>query len=119
MIYFFGWGEIPNTPTISYNNFNSNTNYAIYTTASNNINATYNWWGTTDTELIAQQIYDYRKDFSIGNVTFIPFLTEPNSNASPIIPEFSSPLILSLFMTATLSATLFYFKKRKREAEPT
>jgi hypothetical protein len=114
MIYFFGWGEIPNTPTISYNNFYSNTNYAVYTTASNNINATYNWWGTTDTELISQQIFDYRKDFSIGNVTFVPFLAEPNPSASPVIPEFSYPAISVLFMIATLLITVICFKKRKR-----
>ncbi len=114
MIYFFGWGEIPNTPTISYNNFNSNTNYAIYMTASNNVNAGYNWWGTTDPELIAQQIYDYRKDFSIGNVTYVPFLTEPNPDAVPI-PEFPSWTILPLMMIGTL-AIVINFKKRSKEA---
>jgi hypothetical protein len=93
MVYFFGYGEVPNNPIINYNNFYSNvnylntnysnTNYAVYTTASNNINATYNWWGTTNTQLISQQIYDYRNDFGIGNVTFVPYLTEQNSQAMP------------------------------------
>jgi hypothetical protein len=116
IIYFFGFGELPNTPTIMYNNLASNINYAIYNTASNNITATYNWWGTNDTELISQQIYDYRKDFSLGNVTFTPFLVSPNPDtfpAAPVIPEFSSWSILPLFMIVTLLVSIVYFRKRK------
>ena len=105
-IYFFGFGELPNNPTIAYNNFQSNTNYAVYTTASNNINATYNWWGTTDTELIHQQIYDYRNDFSIGNVTFDPLLTEQNSQAMPLVNITETPIPTQPSSTASAPASV-------------
>jgi hypothetical protein len=53
----------------------------------NNVNATYNWWGTTDTQAINQTIYDYKDNYSEGNVTFVPFLTSPNAQA----PTFVNP----------------------------
>ncbi len=81
--FFFGFGESPNNPTIAYNDFSANGNYSIYTTASNNVTAANNWWGTTDPQMISLQIYDFRKDFSIGNVTFSPILAKPNPQAMP------------------------------------
>ena len=41
------------------------------------INATYNWWGTTNMTLIEQHIYDYYDDYTVGKVIYVPFLTEP------------------------------------------
>jgi hypothetical protein len=81
--YFFGWGEVVATPTILNNNIYANTNYNIYLAVSNNVNATNNWWGTTDTQSINQTIYDSKNDFNLGTVNFIPFLTEPNPAAVP------------------------------------
>lgn len=78
-----GHGEEPNNPTLNYNNLYSNTKYSVYMTASNNVDGTYNWWGTTDPESIQQQLYDYRNDFGIGNLTFTPFLTAQNNQAMP------------------------------------
>jgi hypothetical protein len=40
-----------------------------------------NWWGTTDTDLINQSIYDYYDDFNFGKINYLPILTEPNPNA--------------------------------------
>ena len=66
------------------NNIMQNTNYSIYLQqSSGNINATYNWWGTTGQSAISNSIYDYYKDFTLGQVTFTPFLTSPNSEAMP------------------------------------
>lgn len=42
------------------------------------INATYNWWGTTDAQAINQTIYDYKKNFHFGKVIFVPFLISKN-----------------------------------------
>jgi parallel beta-helix repeat protein len=74
------------------NNIYDNTNYNLYLHTDNTIgnpehdvNATYNWWGTTDTSLIDQSIRDYKDDFNLGSVTFTPFLTAPNPEA-PAIP---------------------------------
>jgi parallel beta-helix repeat protein len=71
--------------TIIYNNIHDNSNYNIYleSDATSDINATYNWWGTTDLLAINQSIYDKKRDFNLGTVTFVPFLTEPNSQAMP------------------------------------
>ena len=72
------------SPTIIYNNIYGSTDHNFHlTNIKNNINATQNWWGTTDAQAIAQTIFDYKKDFNLGNVTFVPFLTEPNSQAIP------------------------------------
>ena len=48
-----------------------------------NIVATNNWWGTTDTAVIDQKIYDYNDDFNLGKVNYTPFLTSANPQAVP------------------------------------
>ena len=68
-------------PTILYNDIQNNSNYNFYLQASVNVNATYNWWGTTDIPSINQTIYDFKNDFNLGTVNFIPFLTAPNPAA--------------------------------------
>ena len=77
------------TSTIIYNNIYKNS-FNIYLGSSltnnanpNNVNATYNWWGTTDTQGINQTVYDFKDDFTLGTVTFVPFLTAPNAEAVP------------------------------------
>ncbi len=67
--------------TIFYNNIYANTNYNINLGLGSNINATYDWWGTTDTSAINQTIYDFKDNFNLGIVTFAPFLTAPNPQA--------------------------------------
>ncbi len=75
------WAGIPFSPSIFYNNIYANTNYNINSAVPNNINATYNWWGTTDTQAISQTIYDYYDNFNVGVVTYSPLLTAPNTKA--------------------------------------
>jgi len=85
--------------TINYNNIEGYDKYSIeLQETSNNIDATNNWWGTTDTQTINLTIRDFKYDFYLGKVNFVPFLTEPN----PVIPEFQSWVFLSLLLTATL-----------------
>ncbi len=79
------------TPTIKYNNLQSNTNYTFYLGESNNVDLTYNWWGTTDQQAINQSIYDFKNDFNLGIVTFLPFLTAPNPQAPTISNPISTP----------------------------
>jgi hypothetical protein len=83
---------------------------------------------TTDTQAINQTIYDFKNDFNLGSLTFIPFLSSPNTQAptsptstpepsttpspsvsdspipSPTVPELSwlviLPLLLSVFFLA-------------------
>ena len=96
------------SPLINNNNFINNSEYNIdlSSNAHNDINATYNWWGTTDTQTINQSIYDFKNDFTLGTVNFVPFLTEPNPNApsipTDIIPEFTSWVILTILLAVSL-----------------
>jgi hypothetical protein len=74
------------SPTITWNNIENSSQYNIkLSETSNDINASNNWWGTTDSQAINQTIYDFKDDFNLGNVSFVPFLTAPNPEA-PTIP---------------------------------
>jgi hypothetical protein len=98
-------GNYDGIPTIIYNNIHDNSDYNIQLAedTEKDINATYNWWGTTDVSAINQSIYDFKNDFYLGTVNFVPFLTEPNpEEMSTPIPEFQSWIILPLLITATL-----------------
>jgi hypothetical protein len=45
------------------------------------VDASSNWWGTTDLLAINQSIYDFKRDFNLGVVTFTPILESPNPAA--------------------------------------
>jgi len=76
------------TPTIQNNNLQNNSNYNFDLSAPNNVDATNNWWGTTNQSAISNTIYDYNQDFTLGQVTFTPFLTAP----SPQAPNLNTPI---------------------------
>ncbi|MCW4023503.1 MAG: hypothetical protein NWF01_00505 [Candidatus Bathyarchaeota archaeon] len=61
------------------------------------VDATNNWWGTTDSSAINQTFYDYYTDFILGKVIYIPFLTapDPQTPTSTTIPSFTSIPTLS------------------------
>lgn len=114
---------------IVYNNIMNYTQHSIaLSLVSTPINATYNWWGTTDTQAINLTIHDFKYDINLGTVNFVPFLTEPNSQAPstsfsitmpappplPLIPEFPSWMILPFLIIATLLAALVSRRKRYR-----
>jgi len=44
------------------------------------VNATYNWWGTTNETLIEKYIYDYYDDYNLGKVLYKPYLVPPIAN---------------------------------------
>lgn len=114
----------PQPSTIMYNNIQNNSNYNIYldSYATNDVNAAYNWWGTTDTSAINQSIFDKKKNFNLGTVSFVPFLAAPNSQATPDststprIPEFPSWIILALLTIATLAVAAAF--RRKIQTKP-
>jgi len=73
---------------VNYNNIYDNSGYNInlYMDGAypkNDVEATYNWWGTTDSQAISQKIHDNKNDFNLGKVNFTPFLTEQNPQAMP------------------------------------
>ena len=93
--------------TIVYNNIQNNFEYNVGLRGGSNVNVTYNWWGKTETQAINQTLFDFKNDFNLGTITFIPFLTEPNPEVEPsstrIIPEFPSWTLLPLFLTVTFA----------------
>lgn len=72
---------VEGSPAISYNNFLGTGGITV--SSSNNLDAAYNWWGTTETASIDQKIRDYNDDFNLGKVVYTPFLTEKNPQAMP------------------------------------
>ncbi|WGM89470.1 MAG: right-handed parallel beta-helix repeat-containing protein [Candidatus Bathyarchaeum tardum] len=95
--------------TINYNNIEDYNNSIYLTDTYGTIDATNNWWGTTDTETIGLSIHDSKYSLDLGTVNFTPFLTEPNPNAQPkyIIPEFPTWTILPLAAVIILVAIIF------------
>ncbi len=76
-----------NQSVLMDNNIYGNINMSIKLEASSKatyINASNNWWGTTDTVVISQSIYDSKNNSSLGTLVFIPVLSTPNSQSMPI-----------------------------------
>ena len=72
-----------NVPSIINNNIYGNSYNAKLYGVSQQISLINNWWGTTDVQAINQTIYDFKDDFTLGTVNFVPFLTAPNLEATP------------------------------------
>jgi hypothetical protein len=103
-IYVYIW-NYDGIPTVIYNNIHDNSDYNIQLDKDTKkpINATNNWWGTVDTQSINQTIYDFKYDFNLPKINFVPFLTEPiPEEMSTPIPEFPSWTILPLLLLGCL-----------------
>jgi len=70
---------------------------------SNNINAVSNWWGTTSTQIIGQTIYDSKFNASLGQVSFVPFLNQPNVQAPPASSPTPTPTLSPTPTTASFT----------------
>lgn len=83
--------------TTSSTRLTGNNIYANHTTydvamrfdATQSVTATSNYWGTIDQATIQSRIYDSNQDLNVGTVNFIPFLTEPEPTAPPILYQLS------------------------------
>jgi hypothetical protein len=73
--------------TLKNNNIYSNTNYDLFLIGSGNLDATNNYWGTTNSDSIAQKIFDSTDDFTLGTVAYTQFLSTPSLSAP------SAPLV--------------------------
>ena len=60
------------------NNFFNNTSYELYHDGTSTINARYNYWGTGDSTMVAERIYDYYDNTAKGKVYFGPFAQVPS-----------------------------------------
>ena len=123
------------TFTLIYNNIQGNSyNFYLFSGETSNVNAANNWWGTSDPQAINQTIYDFKNDFTLGTVDFVPFLTSPNPQAqiynpvtlpsptpsssvspslTPTVPEFRGGTIPVLLIIMAVAGLLVYFKKHK------
>ena len=99
---------------INYNNIENYGEKSIYLINTlGNVDATNNWWGTTNTQTINLTIHDYKYDLDLSKVNFAPFLTEQNTEAtSDPIPEFASWIILPLFLAVTFVSVVIKKKIR-------
>ena len=81
------WVSNSYEPTIRENSLLNNTlNIQLttdYSGHSNNVDASNNWWGTTDIQAINQTMHDFKDDFTLGTVNFVPILNSPNPQALP------------------------------------
>ena len=57
-----------------------NAGYDFYNNTSNTQFAKYNYWGFTDSALIASRIYDHQDSPGLGAVHFVPFATQIEFN---------------------------------------
>jgi parallel beta-helix repeat protein len=75
-----------NQSIMTNNNIYENANISIKLEASTltSINASNNWWGTTDTTAISQSIYDSKNNSGLGTVIFMPVLSTPIPQTIPI-----------------------------------
>jgi uncharacterized protein YxeA len=62
--------------TLQNNNILNNSQNSIYLSTSNNLEAANNYWGTTNIQSINQTIRDFKNDFKLGVVNFVPILNE-------------------------------------------
>ncbi len=63
------------------NNIIDNNESSLRTMSSKTIDASNNWWGTTDNESIKESIYDNEDDIYVGTVKFEPVLPGPSTTA--------------------------------------
>jgi hypothetical protein len=62
-------------PEAHYNSFIDANRWVWVNNSPYDVDATYNWWGTTDPDSIDQLIYDHNDDPDYGTVHYEPFLT--------------------------------------------
>ena len=75
------WGRpssIDYQAEINYNNIINNvSNYYIYSLSDDDIRADNNYWGTSDTLIVDEKIYDYYDNISFGKVFYEPIAIQP------------------------------------------
>jgi len=80
VIYNNQSGIISNIGPVHRSKIFSNFPYDFVVVSSGDVNATLNWWGTTNETVIKERIYDYHDDYNLGRVLYKPFLMPPVAN---------------------------------------
>lgn len=87
---------------IIHNNILGNRGYGLNSQVTDiDFSAEQNWWGTDNTSLIGEYIYDFFGDFSYKQVNYSPILSYPEDSAP--IP---APRIIDIQNTSTVSVNL-------------
>jgi hypothetical protein len=125
-----------NVPAITNNNIYRNSYNAKLVGVSSQISLPSNWWGTNDIPSINQTIYDFKYDFTLGSINFLPILETPaaqatpnpsaststphpspsptgtfTSTATPQVPELSSLAVVPLLLSVVLIAVVLRHRK--------
>ena len=83
------WRDIYNDE-IRYNDLGNNV-AGVVNRESNFVDAKFNWWGTTNKELIDFMIYDVHDNRNFGEVAYIPYLEQPvNPRENNKAPELNA-----------------------------
>ena len=70
------------SPLINFNNIiGFSQNSVLLTNNPLAVNATNDWWGTSDTQAIGLSIHDFKYDLDLGTVNFTPILYSSNTQA--------------------------------------
>ena len=111
------YSAVEATPIIKNNNIYNNAEYNLflgypersgYNTLNyivGNINASSNWWGTTEPQAINQTIRDIKDQSNLGTANFTPFLTASNPQATPN-PAAPTPTIMQIPTVTVLDTTI-------------
>lgn len=72
---------------INGNNFDEVVSYTLLSQTIYDIDATGNYWGTTDEQLLSERIYDKDDIFTFGEVDFQGYLDQYSDDAPIVAPE--------------------------------
>jgi hypothetical protein len=107
------------------NNIFDNSQNSIYLEGlSSNVDFSNNWWGTIDEQTINKTIHDFKNDFNLGKVAFVPFLIAANAQAmpsatstgplpTPQTPEFPSVIIIAILFLIVVVSTAVSTRKNR------
>ena len=94
---------------VKFNNIFDNKKYNIELFLNSpGIDATENWWGTTNEDSISAHIYDYWDDMELGEVHYEPFLTSATPiNITSVELKTDNTYLTNLTTTLSILDTLY------------
>lgn len=71
-----------NTLSLANSNLYDNSTYNIKNSSNKNISASGNWWGSSDSVIIKNAIYDYYKNINLGEVNYTNYFNSLINNCT-------------------------------------
>jgi len=84
--------------------------WQFYNNQNKEVNATHNWWGTSNNDTINESIYDWHIDNTTGNVTALPILDK----ADPCAPIPELPAVILVGVGLVVLAGYIRIRRRRR-----